>query len=146
MILVPDSSRVRLRVAFAVIALAAVGCARGGPGGSFSMPPMPVETAVASKETVFDRFEAVGGIEAGDAITVATEIAANVVDLPYREGRPVEKGALLAQLDDAQLKAEVDRTSAIRDQARSTFERVKSVVEQGGVIREHSRSNHQAFS
>ena len=131
MILVPSFSRVRLRVAFAVIALAAVGCARGGPGGGFSMPPMPVETAVASKETVFDRFEAVGSIEAGDAITVATEIAANVVSLPYREGRPVEQGALLAQLDDAQLKAEVDRTSAIRDQARSTYERVKSVVEQG---------------
>ena len=107
-----------------------LGCARGG-GGGFSMPPMPVETAVASKERVFDRFEAVGSIEAGDAITVASEIAANVVDLPYREGRPVEKGAVLAQLDDSQLKAEVDRTSALRDQARSTYERVKSVVEQG---------------
>ena len=131
MILVPRTARARLRVAVALIVLAAAGCARGGPGGGFSMPPMPVETAVASKERVFDRFEAVGSIEAGDAITVASEIAANVVDLPYREGRPVEKGAVLAQLDDSQLKAEVDRTSALRDQARSTYERVKSVVEQG---------------
>jgi len=131
MILVPRTARARLRVAVALIVLAAAGCARGGPGGGFSMPPMPVETAVASKERVFDRFEAVGSIEAGDAITVASEIAANVVSLPYREGRPVEKGAVLAQLDDSQLKAEVDRTSALRDQARSTYERVKSVVEQG---------------
>jgi membrane fusion protein (multidrug efflux system) len=130
MILVSRPARARLRVAVAFIALAAVGCARGGPGGGFSMPPMPVETAVATKEHVFDRFEAVGSIEAGDAITVVSEIAANVVSLPYREGRPVAQGALLAQLDDAQLKAEVDRTSALRDQAQSTYDRVKSVVEQ----------------
>jgi membrane fusion protein (multidrug efflux system) len=130
MILVPRPARVRLRVAVALIAFAAVGCARGGPGGGFSMPPMRVETAVATKEHVFDRFEAVGSIEGADAITVVSEIAANVVSLPYREGRPVTQGALLAQLDDAQLKADVDRTSALRDQAHSTYDRVKSVVEQ----------------
>jgi membrane fusion protein, multidrug efflux system len=111
--------------------LAALGCARGGAGGGFSMPPMPVETAVATQGNVSDRFEAVGSVEAGDAITVVSEIAASVVSLPYREGRPVEKGAVLAQLDDAQLKAEVDRTSAIRDQTESAFQRTKSVVEQG---------------
>jgi membrane fusion protein, multidrug efflux system len=131
MTMVPRVPRVRLHVAAASFALVVLGCGRGGAGGGFSMPPTSVETAVASKESVSDRFTAVGSIEAGDAITVATEIAANVVSLPYREGAAVGKGALLAQLDDAQLKAEADRTSALRDQARSTYDRVKSVVDQG---------------
>ena len=94
------------------------------------MPPMPVETSVATQERVFDRFDAVGSVEAADAITVVSEIDAAVVSLPFLEGQPVARGTLLAQLDDAQLKAEVDRTSALRDQAQVTYDRVKTVVEQ----------------
>ncbi len=113
----------------ALFALTVAGCAGKGPGG-FSMPPMPVETSVVSRERVFDRFDAVGSVEAADAITVVSEIDAAVVSLPFREGQPVAKGTVLAQLDDAMLRAEVDRTSAIRDQAQSTYDRVKTVVEE----------------
>jgi membrane fusion protein (multidrug efflux system) len=91
---------------------------------------MPVETAVATQERVFEKFDAVGSVEAADAITVVSEINATVVSLPFREGQPVARGALLAHLDDAQLKAELDRTSALRDQAQVTYDRVKTVVEQ----------------
>jgi membrane fusion protein, multidrug efflux system len=110
----------------------ALGCARGGgPHGGFQMPPMPAETSVVTKQPVVDRFETVGSVEAGQAITVVSEIDAAVRSLPFREGQPVRRGTLLALLDDAQLKAEVDRTSAIRDQNQATYKRVKVVVEQG---------------
>ena len=116
---------------FALVLLV-TGCTKGGPkgGGGFSMPPMPAETSVVTRERVFDRFEAVGSIEAGEQITVVSEIDAVVVSLPFHEGQPVAKGTLLARLDDAQLKAEVDRAAATRDQAKSTYDRVKEVVEQ----------------
>ena len=114
----------------ALFLLAFAGCAGKGAGGGFAMPPMPVETSVATREAVFDRFDAVGSIEAADAITVVSEIDAAVVSLPFREGQPVTRGTLLAQLDDSQLKAEVDRSEALRDQARATYERVKQVVDQ----------------
>ncbi len=113
-----------------LLTLALSGCNRGGPGGGFSIPPMRVETAVATQERVFDRFEAIGTVEAGEAITVVSEIDAAVVDLPFREGQPAAQGAVLARLDDEQLKAEVDRTSALRDQAQTTYDRVKTVVDQ----------------
>jgi membrane fusion protein, multidrug efflux system len=114
-----------------VLILVAAGCTKGGPkGGGFSMPPMPAETSVVSRERVFDRFEAVGSVEAGEAITVVSEIDAAVTSLPFREGQPVGRGTLLARLDDAQLKAEVDRAAATRDQTKSTYDRVKEVVEQ----------------
>jgi membrane fusion protein, multidrug efflux system len=106
------------------------GCARGGRGG-FSMPPMPVETAAVARGPVADRFEALGSIEAGDVIDVVSEIDGAVVRLPFQEGGRIEHGGLIAQLDDSQLRAEETRTAALRDQARITYERVKSIVDQG---------------
>jgi len=92
---------------------------------------MPVETAAVVQERVADRFEAVGTIEAAEAITVVSEIDGLVVSLPFREGSAIQRGGLIAQLDDAQLRAEVERAEAIRDQARGTYNRVKAVVDQG---------------
>lgn len=126
----------RGRLAAALILIAALaGCAKGagGPGGAggFRPPPMPVEIAVVVQAPVADRFEAVGTIEASEAITVVSEIDGVVVRLPFQEGSAIAKGGLIAQLDDAQLRAEVERTEALRDQSQSTYNRVKAVVDQG---------------
>jgi membrane fusion protein (multidrug efflux system) len=131
----PNARATRFWVFVLTVSTAVVAsCSQGGPragGGGFSMPPMPVETSVVSRERVFDRFEAVGSIEAIEAVQVVSEIDARVVAMPFREGQPVGKGTLLARLDDAQLKADFDRAAALRDQTEATFKRVKSVVEQG---------------
>ena len=124
-----------LRRASPLLALALLGgplpgCGGGG-GGGFAFPPMPVETAVVTQGPVLDRFEAVGTVEAGDAITVVSELAAQVVSLPFREGATIHRGGLIAQLDDEQLKAEAERAEAERDQRKASFDRVKSVVDQG---------------
>ncbi len=105
-------------------------CSRKQAQGGFKPPPMPVETAVVVQGPIADRFEAVGTIEAGEAIEVVAEIDAIVKSLPFREGSQVRAGDLLAQLDDATLKAEMARTEALRDQGRITYDRVKSIVEQ----------------
>ncbi|MGE5175427.1 MAG: efflux RND transporter periplasmic adaptor subunit [Hyphomicrobiales bacterium] len=114
----------------ALVLISVAGC-QGGPRGGFTPPPMPVEIATADRQRVADRFDAVGSIEAGEAIQVVSEIDATVESLPFAEGRPIAKGGVLAQLDDRLLKADLDRTEAIRDQARGSYARVKSVVDQG---------------
>jgi len=116
-----------------LLLVALAGCAKGGgPGGmGFKPPPMPVETALVAQGRVADRFEAVGSIDASEAITVVSEIDGTVVSLPFTEGSAIGTGGLIAQLDDAQLRAEVARTEALREQSQTTFDRVKVVVEQG---------------
>ncbi len=116
-----------------LLLVALAGCGKGGPGGGmgFRPPPMPVETAPVVQAPVSDRFEAVGTIEASEAITVVSEIDGTVVRLPFHEGSAIARGGLIAQLDDAQLRAEVSRTEALRDQSQSTYNRVKAVVDQG---------------
>ncbi len=107
------------------------GCGGKGGPGKFAMPPMPVEVSPVTEQTVSDRFEAVGTIEAVEAITVVSEIDGAVKSLPFKEGGFIQRGGVIAQLDDAQLAAEVARAAAIRAQSKSTFDRVKSVVDQG---------------
>lgn len=134
--------RSRIRNPFHVLLLvlcgaglaALAGCsgkdAGAGGGGGFSRPPMPVEVAGVTQQMVQDRFEAVGTVEAGDAITVVSEIDGLVVSIPFQEGQAIDRGGLIAQIDDVQARAEVERARALRDQRQSTFERVKSVVSQ----------------
>jgi membrane fusion protein, multidrug efflux system len=127
-----------LAAVIAACALALGGCAKKGGdaggaagGGGFEMPPMPVETAVAASQTVSDRFEAVGSVEAGEAVTIVSEINGTVMRLPFREGESIAKGELIAQLDDEELLATANRAEAWRDQQKTSYDRIKSVVEQG---------------
>lgn len=110
-------------------ALLAAACAKQQQA-RFAPPPLPVEIAAVAQGLISDRFEAVGSLEAGDAIDVVAEIDAIVLSLPFREGAAVNAGDVLAQLDDATLRAEATRAAALRDQTRVTYERVKTVVEQ----------------
>ncbi len=116
--------------ALSLVLAAAPGCARKGAQGQFKMPPMPVETATVKQEAVAERFATVGSLEAAEQVTVVPEIDGRVESLPFREGGRIAKGGLIAQLDDAQLKADAERADAVVAQRRASYERTKSVVEQ----------------
>jgi len=115
----------------ALMAWLPAGCGGPGGGGKFSMPPMPVEVSPVITQKVEDRFDAVGTIEATEAITVVGEIDASVKELPFREGGFLPRGTVIALLDDSQLSAELARAQALRAQSKATFDRVKAVVDQG---------------
>ncbi len=115
----------------ALIALTGACAKRNEAQGGFSMPPMPVEIVQAAQGPMLDSFEAVGTVEAGEAITVVSEIDAIVKSLPFREGGAIAKDALIAQLDDAQAAAEAARAEAVLAQSQASYERVRRVVEQG---------------
>ncbi len=42
----------------------------------------------------------------------------------------IKKGDLIAQLDDSQLSAEVNRTEALYTQSKAAYKRIKSIVDQ----------------
>ncbi len=100
-------------------------------GGGFQRPPTPVEAAIVASRTVTDRFTTVGTIEADEAIMVTSEIDGVVTAVPFREGGRLEQGEIIARLDDAQLKAEALRASALKDQRHAAWKRVKAIIDQG---------------
>jgi len=120
-----------LAAVFIFISLIITSCSQQQAQGGFQMPPMPVETATVTQSTVTDPFEAVGTIEAVDAITVVSEIDATVISLPFREGEAIAKGGLIAQLDDVQLRAEETRAEAILNQRKVSYDRIKNITDEG---------------
>jgi len=130
-IMMKSSSRFNAVPAVLAVALLLSACSgqQGGPG-EFSFPPMPVEVVTVQRQTVVERFEAVGTIEALEAVVVVSEIDAALTDLAFSEGSTLSRGDLIAQLDDSQLSAEVARAEALSAQSRSSYERIRSVVEQ----------------
>lgn len=120
--------------------LAITGCQKAGGGagggGGFQMPPTPVEAAIASPGTVRDQFTAVGTLEAGDIITVTSEISGVVRALPFTEGGKVTKGQLLARIDDSELSARLARAQALVKQSQLNHERAKSLSERGAIAQQ----------
>jgi membrane fusion protein, multidrug efflux system len=117
--------------AIGAIVLASAGCGASGDRQGFAMPPMAVEVSPVATQNMEDKFEAVGTIEAIQAITVVGEIDAAVKGLPFVEGGALKRNAMIAQLDDAQLAAEVARSQALLAQSKGTYDRIKRIVDQG---------------
>jgi membrane fusion protein, multidrug efflux system len=126
-----DSRKISLVVISMSFLIFLPGCGEKGGGGKFAFPPMPVEVSTVAVQKVADKFEGVGTIEALEAITVVSEIDGAVKALPFQEGGFISRGGLIAQLDDSQLAAELARAEALRAQSKATYDRVKSVVDQG---------------
>lgn len=95
------------------------------------MPPTPVETTHATREAVTDRLETIGTITADEAVTLVAEVGGTISRIPYEEGGTVKRDELIAQIDDGELRAQLDRAEALRDQAKAAYDRIKKIDEQG---------------
>jgi membrane fusion protein (multidrug efflux system) len=114
-------------VAFVAVLAACSKANSGAPGGGGGPPPMPVEVAVAQRDTVVDAIAATGEIQAVQSIDLNPEVEGRVVDILVSDGQAVAKGTPLFKLDDAELKAQVARAEAERDLALRALERTKQL-------------------
>ena len=116
------------------ISIAASSCAPKGAGrGGFQMPPVPVEVSAARPQTVRDQFRALGTIEADEDVVIVSEQDGTLRSMPFAEGQPIQKGTLLAQLDDRELKADAERTEAQNQLAAANFERAQKLAAQQAI-------------
>lgn len=102
----------------------------GGKGAPAGMPPLAVEVSAAFTDTVVDAIVATGQIEAIQQIQLRPDVEGRIVDLLVQEGAVVAKGAPLVQIDDAELKAQVERARADYDLARQALDRSRQLLAQ----------------
>ena len=102
----------------------------GAAQGGGAAPPMPVEVVVARADTVVDAIIATGQIEAVQSVELRPDIEGRVAQILVREGREVSRGTPLFKVDDAELRAEVDRAEAERDLARQSLARTRDLLGQ----------------
>jgi RND family efflux transporter MFP subunit len=122
----------RLVLLSMLLGLAALfaGC---GPGPSHAQPPgaggpPPVSVAPVTRRTVeeFDEFSA--RLAAVDQVDVRARVAGTLERVHFRDGQLVRKGALLFTIDPRPFAAEVARTSASVESARTQAALAKSEV------------------
>lgn len=116
-----------------VLAALAVACGDdapqgGGPAGG-GPPAVAVEVAVPFRDSVVDAIVATGEVEAMQQIALRPEVEGRVVELLFREGQRVGANQALIKIDDAELKAQVERARADRDLAQQALTRTRQLVE-----------------
>ena len=100
---------------FAAIAASLVGCKNGSADMADKKeetPAIPVETAVAATGSVSAVYSGTASLEAEQQATVVAKVSGVVTKLLVEEGTRVRAGQVLAKLDDARMKLELDRARA----------------------------------
>ena len=79
---------------------------------------------------------ATGSIRAAEEVELRTELAGKVRKIHFEEGASVKKGQLLLEIDDDDLRAQLQRVSAQMALAQSDVQRQEALLELEGVSRE----------
>ncbi|MFW6089777.1 MAG: efflux RND transporter periplasmic adaptor subunit [Gemmatimonadota bacterium] len=125
------SGRIRLgtALALALAVVAACGGEGGASEGNGETSPTPVQAAAVAVDTVVDEIRATGEIEAMQSIELQPEVSGRLVDILVSEGTEVRRGTGLFRVDDAELRAEVDRLEAEMELAEQALARTRELLE-----------------
>ncbi|MEY8356062.1 HlyD family efflux transporter periplasmic adaptor subunit [Lachnospiraceae bacterium 54-53] len=99
----------------------------GGGGGA----PVMVNTMPLAKGEVVEMLTVSGPVQGTDSVEVVSNLHAEILELPVKEGDRVEKDQLLATLDDKDAKKEVDIAQNDYDLAVSTYNDKQLEAENG---------------
>jgi membrane fusion protein, multidrug efflux system len=88
-------------------------------------PPVPVAVALAVKKTIPVQIEAIGTVEAFEAISLKSQITGQIRKILFTEGQDVHKGDLLVELDSRSNEAALKQAYAnlARDRAQAAYSR-----------------------
>ncbi len=97
-----------------------------GPGVAMALPVVAVEVR---REPVVESVSLVGNLAPNEAVEIKAETDGVVREVLFEEGREVEAGALLVQLDDTKLQAELADARARLQLAEASHARARELRE-----------------
>jgi multidrug efflux system membrane fusion protein len=72
-------------------------------------PLVPVTVAAATQHDVPIYYEALGTVQALNTVAIRAQVTGQIVSVDFRQGQEVQKGQVLAQIDPAPFKANLDQ-------------------------------------
>ncbi len=108
-----------------------VACGDKATGGAPPMMGMPVEASIPQIKTVHKKLNATGTLYPQQEITVTSEIAGRITQLPFKEGQLLNKNDVLIYLDDIVLQSQLRKTKAALNLSQLKYERAKSLLKKG---------------
>jgi membrane fusion protein (multidrug efflux system) len=111
------------------LALCALGCEQSTAGGAHrpELPPLAVQTLTLKPERIPRLLTAVGALESPQTTWLSSDVEGIVTFLDIPEGQRVDKGRLLARVDDRRSRAMLSVAEARYRNARDTFERLEQL-------------------
>ncbi|AQA20264.1 hypothetical protein BST95_11275 [Halioglobus japonicus] len=108
--------------------------------------PLTVEPVQYIEQAYYQRdVSYLGLISAGRKANLGFEVAGTVAQLPWREGSPVSKGEIIAQLDDSALQTHYRATEADLDAARAELELARLKAKRQEELRATGAVSREAF-
>ena len=99
------------------------------PAGKPRLPKAHlVQTATAQVRPIRYTVERTCTLEASRRVRIFNQEEGRIVEIPFHPGDAVRAGALLVRLDDALLKAQLDKAEATLRQAREDLKRLDKLV------------------
>jgi len=96
-------------------------------------PPTVVDIIVASSQGITNTVEANGSVVANEYVELHPEVSGRIIYLNVPEGHAVEKGTIIARINDADLQAQLSKSKVQLDLAQKTEERYKKLLELNGL-------------
>jgi membrane fusion protein (multidrug efflux system) len=119
---------VALPLVFGCVACKPKSSAQSGPS---ARTPQKVEVVELVRADLSETLEVTGTLEANESVAIQPELAGIVREIAFEEGKKVEKGALLARIDDAELRAQFEEAEARADLTRINRERADALASDG---------------
>lgn len=106
-------------------------------------PDIPVSVATVAQQTVAARIQAIGNVEAYATVALKARVDGQIVEVNFKEGQEVRKGAVLFKIDSRpfeatlrQAEANLMRDTAQMVQTRSQERRYQELLQKNFVSKE----------
>jgi membrane fusion protein (multidrug efflux system) len=98
-------------------------------------PPPTVDVIIVSPQTILNTLEANGSVVAGEFVEIRPEISGRLTYLNVAEGSRIGKGSVIAKINDADLRAQLNKVRVQLSLAQTTVERYKKLLDIQGINR-----------
>ncbi len=106
-------------------------------------PDIPVSVAMVAQQTVAVRIQAIGNVEAYATVALKARVDGQIVEVNFKEGQEVRKGAALFKIDARpfeatlrQAEANLMRDTAQKEQTRSQERRYQELLQKNFASKE----------
>ncbi|MCE7041876.1 efflux RND transporter periplasmic adaptor subunit [Dyadobacter sp. CY312] len=100
----------------------------GGTGKVKAASGIPVDVYVVGRESLENQIFASGTVLPNEEVNLMAEISGRLVKLDIQEGAYVQKGQLIAKINDRELKAQLQKIEYNQELARKVEERQKKLL------------------
>ena len=142
------SGQVLFALRLTVLGCGVLACGREAQrpaAGQARAQPRAVETAAVERAGDGGRVSVPASVQARQRARLAARVSASVVELPWREGDHVQRGALVARLDDTALRSGLRAAETAARTADADVARVAALLQAGaGTERDVDESRARA--